>query len=150
MGCERYAARLCRTDETATNETASNTSWPGTHAARRCTSPCRRCGASRCWRSRRRASPEAWLPRAGLIEFDVLGVCATLAAAIGAWLEMGQHESLARAYAIAAHELAAIRDLVPWQETEEDWAQFVGSAEEAVSREHTMWRASRAPDRSAG
>ena len=45
--------------------------------------------------------------------------------------------------AVAAHELAAIGDRIPSQTGEDVWARFVSESEEAISREHTLWRASR-------
>ena len=80
---------------------------------------------------------------AGIVDVDLLGVVAALAAALTAWSQMKQHDALARAYAVASHELAAIRALIVWQDTEAGWASFVDQAEEAISREHTLWRASR-------
>ena len=74
---------------------------------------------------------------------NVLGVAATAAAAVGAWLQAKQHHTLARAYAVAAQELSSIRSLIGWQETEQHWSRFVDEAETAISREHTLWRANR-------
>lgn len=72
------------------------------------------------------------------------GLIATVVAAAGAWLELRQHESLGRAYAITAQELGAVRSRLDREFADEfDWARAVDSAEEAISREHTMWRASR-------
>jgi hypothetical protein len=75
----------------------------------------------------------------------LLGLVATVGAAAAAWVQTKQYAALASAYAIANEELAAIRVLIPYAATEEEWAAFVDSAEAAISREHTMWRASRAP-----
>jgi hypothetical protein len=80
---------------------------------------------------------------AGSIAVDFLGVVAAATAAVSAWLQIKQHETLARAYSVTAEELSAIRSLVPHQASERDWADFVDQSEEAVSREHTLWRASR-------
>ena len=33
--------------------------------------------------------------------------------------------------------------LIRHQDTEEEWANFVANAEDSISREHTLWRASR-------
>jgi hypothetical protein len=78
------------------------------------------------------------------IELDVLGVAAACSAAATAWLQTRQHEQLAAAYALTAQELANVRSLIGHAEdTPESWAIFVQDAEEAISREHTMWRASR-------
>lgn len=83
---------------------------------------------------------------AGAVDVDLLGFAAALATALGAWLQAKQHEELGRAYAIASQELGAIRSLIAKPESEEQWAAFVDEAEEAVSREHTLWRASRGVD----
>jgi hypothetical protein len=74
---------------------------------------------------------------------DLVGVAATLAAAMTAWAQTRQYSTLASAYRIAYEELSAIRALVPHVRTEAEWEEFVDSAEAAISREHTMWRASR-------
>ena len=79
----------------------------------------------------------------GFISFDLVGVIAAAAAIATAWLQVKQHESLARAYSIASSELSSIRSLIRHQNSEEPWADFVDQSEEAISREHTLWRASR-------
>lgn len=73
----------------------------------------------------------------------LLGLVATLAAAAAAWVQTKQYVTLASAYAIAKEELSTIRVLAAHATTEAAWAEFVDSAETAISREHTMWRASR-------
>ena len=79
----------------------------------------------------------------GFLDVDLLGIVSASAAALAAWLQVKQHDGLARAYSVAAQELGTIRSLIDSRETESDWALFVDSAEDAVSREHTMWLASR-------
>ncbi|MER7497995.1 DUF4231 domain-containing protein [Streptomyces pharetrae] len=79
---------------------------------------------------------------AGAVEIDLLGFAAALAAAGAAWVQAKQHQTLATAYAMARHEIACIRERMDTVGTEEAWATFVSDAEEAFSREHTMWRAS--------
>ena len=73
----------------------------------------------------------------------LLGVIAALIAAATAWTQARQFGNLAAAYTIAHQELTSIRGLLarPLEETE--WSEFVDSAEGAISREHTMWRAAR-------
>ena len=73
----------------------------------------------------------------------LLGVIASLIAAATAWTQARQFGNLAAAYTIAHQELTSIRGLLarPLEETE--WSEFVDSAEGAISREHTMWRAAR-------
>lgn len=79
----------------------------------------------------------------GVFRIDLLGLAATVAASIAAWLQAKQHQSQARAYFVAAQELAAIRSEIDERTTESQWATFVDEAEEAISREHVLWRASR-------
>ena len=66
-----------------------------------------------------------------------------MAAVAVAWLSLKQHSSLSSAYAIAARELNLVHEQVRTAQTEAEWALRVNDAEEAISREHTMWRASR-------
>jgi hypothetical protein len=73
----------------------------------------------------------------------VLALVATVGAAAAAWVQAKQYATLASAYAIANEELASIRALAAHATGETTWAEFVDSAEVAISREHTMWRASR-------
>jgi hypothetical protein len=79
----------------------------------------------------------------GWINFDLLGFLAAAAGSVTAWIEAKQHRNLATAYGIASQELAAIATELPTLNSEERWAAFVSQAEEAISREHTLWRASR-------
>jgi hypothetical protein len=79
----------------------------------------------------------------GWISFDLLGFLAASAGGVMAWIEGKQHRNLATAYGIASQELASIATELPTLNNEEHWASFVGQAEEAISREHTLWRASR-------
>lgn len=77
------------------------------------------------------------------IDVDLLGIIAAAAAAVTAYLEAKQHRNLATAYGITAQELASAASLGETIEGEAGWADFVGQSEEAISREHTLWRASR-------
>ena len=77
-----------------------------------------------------------------IIDIDLAAIAGALAAAGVAWLQTRQHQTLASSYAIAAQELAGIASRVDWPATEPAWAHFVDEAEEAISREHTLWCAS--------
>jgi hypothetical protein len=79
----------------------------------------------------------------GVIHTDLTGIVAAMVAAGVAWLGVKQHDSLARAYTFASHELSTIHSRLERPMSEEQWAGEVRDAEEAISREHTMWRASR-------
>lgn len=77
---------------------------------------------------------------------DAVGFFSAIGAAIVAWIAVKQYQTLARSYAVASAELSAIDVQIDsrrnWAESE--WAAFVNAAEDAISREHTSWRASRA------
>ncbi len=76
--------------------------------------------------------------------FDAVGLFSAVTAAIAAWLGLKQHQILARSYAVASNELSAISTQIrtrTWDEA--TWSRYVNDAEEAISREHTSWRASR-------
>ncbi|MFD5297690.1 DUF4231 domain-containing protein [Streptomyces mutabilis] len=77
-----------------------------------------------------------------LFTFDLAGILAAVLGAGSAWLAVRQHETLGRAYTFAATELSVIHERLAHAD-EEAWAGEVSDAEEAISREHTMWRASR-------
>ncbi len=85
----------------------------------------------------------AILKAAGVLELDLLGVAGAMVAAGVSWLQAKQHFNLAESYAVTAQELATIKAQIASQGTEEAWAQFVKEAEQAISREHTLWKASR-------
>jgi conflict system pore-forming effector with SLATT domain len=80
---------------------------------------------------------------AGFVNVDLAGLSAAVIAAGTAWINLRQHATLARAYTFAANELAIARDRLELVTDETDFAAEVADSEEAVSREHKMWRASR-------
>ena len=61
------------------------------------------------------------------------------AGAATAWTQTRQHVVLEASYADAAIDLANARERLEREMTEDEWAEEVGTAEEAISREHTMW-----------
>ncbi len=77
-----------------------------------------------------------------LVTFDLAGILGAVLGAGSAWFAVRQYETLGRAYTFAATELTVIHQRLR-QADEESWDQEVADAEEAISREHTMWRASR-------
>jgi conflict system pore-forming effector with SLATT domain len=79
----------------------------------------------------------------GYIDLDLAGATAAIIAAGTAWVSLKQFTTLARAYTFAAHELTIARSRLERSADENAWASEVADSEEAVSREHTMWRASR-------
>ena len=79
----------------------------------------------------------------GIVQVDVLGILATVAGSATAWSQARQHGSLVAAYSLAEHELRLVVAVLPTIDAEARWAEFAADAEEAISREHTMWLASR-------
>lgn len=77
-----------------------------------------------------------------LVDFDLAGVVAACVSAFAAWSATRQHETTGTAYVVASHELGVINDLLHRDMTETEWAAAVSDAEAAISREHTLWRAS--------
>lgn len=88
----------------------------------------------------------AILRAVNVLQFDLLGVAATLSAAVMTWLQAKRHTSLAASYAVAERELRDIETQAQSIVDEQEWAQFVAEAEEAISREHKLWRASRSAE----
>jgi hypothetical protein len=73
-----------------------------------------------------------------VIKLDLLGLFATIGAALVAESQLRQHSFNASAYALASQELGMASALAKNAE-EEVWPRLVGEAEEAISREHIMW-----------
>ena len=79
----------------------------------------------------------------GTTDLDLLGIAAAAVAAALAWLQTKDYATLAEAYSITEQELGLV-DAELASVEEADWPAAVDSAEHAVSREHTLWRARRA------
>ncbi len=71
------------------------------------------------------------------------GFFASLASALIAWLQLKQHKELAQSYSVAELELGFIEEKARHIMTEREFSDFVSDAENAVSREHTLWIARR-------
>ena len=83
------------------------------------------------------------LKAAGAIHLDILSLLCAIVAAVLAWTEMRQNANLSSAYSVAASELSEVLTRGARKMSESEWAAFAANAEEAISREHTMWAASR-------
>jgi hypothetical protein len=77
-----------------------------------------------------------------VLDVDLTSIASTFIGVGVAWLAVKQHDQLARAYSFASHELSIARSKLEGKMTESEWSDAVAEAEEAISREHTMWRAS--------
>lgn len=85
----------------------------------------------------------AILMASGAFRIDFLGIAATAIGVAVAWMQAKQYQALASAYSVACQELAEIRSRGAYVKEEGEWAEFADQSEEAISREHTLWRASR-------
>jgi hypothetical protein len=73
--------------------------------------------------------------------WNVVGLLTTISAALLAWLQLKQHESLSQAYTTAVIELNYIEDKCIAVTTDDELSKFVLDSENAISREHTLWLA---------
>ncbi len=71
------------------------------------------------------------------------GLLTALASALIAWLQLRQHKELAQSYSIAELELGLIQEQAPYVASDRELSDFVIDAENAISREHTLWIARR-------
>ena len=76
------------------------------------------------------------------LSVSVYSILAALAVAGVGWLQIKRHRSMADTYSTASHDLAAINSTIDSVDGEDAWEEFVDKAEEAISREHTLWLAS--------
>jgi CMP-N-acetylneuraminic acid synthetase len=87
----------------------------------------------------------AALSALSIVNFDMLGVCAATVASLEAYAQLRQHRNLTTAYEIAARELNQVKAIISNEEFDEsEWCTLVDDAEEAISREHTSWLATKA------
>jgi hypothetical protein len=75
--------------------------------------------------------------------FHLGSVLASIAGVLVGWREVKQYGQLAHAYSLAAQELGLVEAQAASVSTEDEFAAFVADAEQAISREHTMWTARR-------
>lgn len=73
--------------------------------------------------------------------FNLTGLFTTIAAGAIAWLQLKQHQALSQAYGLAAQELGLIVEQGRHLKSDKELSAFVSDAENAISREHTMWLA---------
>jgi hypothetical protein len=78
----------------------------------------------------------------GAMEVNIISIAAIAAAVIATWVGVRRYAETARTYSYAAQELLAVRSELPGIGPDE-WSQFVDDAENAISKEHTLWIASR-------
>lgn len=79
----------------------------------------------------------------GLIPINIAGLLSTIVGCASTWIAVKEFSNLASAYSITASELAILKSKVEDITDPDKWAIEVDDAEEAISREHTLWLASR-------
>ncbi|WP_082505271.1 DUF4231 domain-containing protein [Deinococcus sp. Leaf326] len=77
------------------------------------------------------------------IPISIIGVLTTLVSCIVAWVQLKKYQELSNSYGLAAQELASIFGQGTRITQEDQFGIFVSDAENAISREHTMWSARR-------
>jgi hypothetical protein len=76
-------------------------------------------------------------------KLKLTGLFTSLAGALLTWVQIKQHKELAQAYSVAEFELGLIQEQAQSVATDQEFSDFVGDAENAISREHTLWIARR-------
>ncbi len=71
--------------------------------------------------------------------FNVIAILMVLSATFVAWSQSRRYEELVQPYGLAAQELDSLQALLTTVSTETQFRQLVEQAEDAISREHTMW-----------
>ena len=90
--------------------------------------------SSACWAAQSGRSPTS---------LDFTRCLAAFAATITAWVQAKQYQTLATAYGITTQELGMVLSGSRTRDQRSRLGDFVGESEDAISREHTLWRASR-------
>lgn len=78
-----------------------------------------------------------------LFEVNWLGIFAAAASGVAAWQQTRNFSLLSESYAITSHEVVLVQEYLDAHVDEAGWAEAVGKAETAFSREHTLWGARR-------
>jgi hypothetical protein len=79
-------------------------------------------------------------PKLQYLPVDILAV---VAGSIIGWMQIKRYDELASSYGVTAHEIGIIKSRFSAVKTPEHLSNFVSDAENAFSREHTLWAARR-------
>ena len=74
---------------------------------------------------------------------NLVGVIAAITTALFSWMQIRKFQELAQVYALTAQELGLVEAKSSGVTTETHLSSFVSDAENAISREHTLWIARR-------
>ena len=78
-----------------------------------------------------------------LVEHWPTDIFVAAAASVMGWVQTKRFQELSSSYTLTAHEIILLDAMLPTDNSEEKFSDFVGDAENAFSREHTQWRARR-------
>jgi hypothetical protein len=82
----------------------------------------------------------ALLVGTGVVGFEFASISATVVGAAAAWSQTKKHGRRSAAYTVAFWELSDLAAVVDQADDEAQWAAFVEQVEQAISREHTIWK----------
>jgi hypothetical protein len=77
------------------------------------------------------------------LHLNLTAVFTAATASLFAWLQVKRYQETSQSYALAAHDLGIIEAGAATLHSEQAFAKFVADAENAMSREHTLWAARR-------
>lgn len=77
------------------------------------------------------------------LHLNVTAIFTAATASLFAWLQVKRYQETSQSYALAAHDLGIIEAGAATLQSEQAFAKFVADAENAMSREHTLWVARR-------
>ena len=77
------------------------------------------------------------------LHVNVAGILTAGTASLLAWLQVKRYQETSQSYALAAHELGIIEAGAANLQSKDAFTNFVADAENAMSREHTLWVARR-------
>lgn len=73
------------------------------------------------------------------VDFSPTDMLIAAAACIVGWVQIKKYNELAASYILTAHEIGLLHATFSAVKEEREFAEFVISAEQAFSREHTQW-----------
>ncbi|WP_164842338.1 DUF4231 domain-containing protein [Actinoplanes solisilvae] len=84
----------------------------------------------------------AGLKAFGVLDVDLLGVFGAAAAGLAAWIQAQRYAETTRSYTTTYRELGLVKAHLA-AVAEDRWPGFVEDAEATVTREHSLWRATK-------
>ena len=70
---------------------------------------------------------------------NIPSILTTLVRALFAWMQLKRYQELSQSYGVAAQELSEIYESYRSVQSEDELSTHILDAEQAISREHTLW-----------